>query len=532
MSTPAFDRRLIAVASVVVLGAIMSILDTTIVNVALNALSRDFHASLATIQWVSTGYMLALATVIPLTGWAADRFGTKRLWLISVTLFLLGSALSGLAWSAGSLIVFRILQGLGGGMIMPAGMTVLTQAAGPERVGRVLSVVGVPMLLGPILGPVIGGFLVDDVSWRWIFFVNLPIGAIALPLAWRILTRDVPEPSQKLDVKGFALLSPGLGLFVYGLAQISSDGGIKSALPPAALIAGIALIAAFAIRGLRIRGGLLDLHLFKVPAFSAALATTFLLAGGMFGGMLLQPLYFQLVRGQSALHAGLLMIPGGVGAGLAMPIAGRITDRNGAGRVVLVGLVLVLISMVGLVPGDRDDELRADPRDPPGPGPRDGLHDDAGDVGRLPDPLEARHRPRHDDAQHQPARRRRHRHGDPRRGPPARDRREPARPRRRPGGGAARQRRGTRTRGAGARRVIRAYVLVGGRGDRDRADPRAAPPTPALRGPRRAGCAGLRGDPARGAGLRSAVGRGPGRSLRGPQAARRAWRTGRFVEAV
>ena len=160
----------------------MSILDTTVVNVAINTLSRDFSTDLATIQWIVTGYTLALATVIPITGWAADRFGTKRLYMLSIGLFLAGSALAGAAWSAESLIAFRVLQGLGGGMLMPAGMTILTRAAGPQRVGRVMAIIGVPMLLGPILGPILGGWLVDDVSWRWIFFINLPIGIAALCL--------------------------------------------------------------------------------------------------------------------------------------------------------------------------------------------------------------------------------------------------------------------------------------------------------------------------------------------------------------
>src|SRR5689334_24117577 len=199
------DRRLLLVASVVVLGAIMSILDTTVVNVAVNTLARDFHTDLATIQWVVTGYTLALATVIPLTGWAADRFGTKRLYMMSIGLFLCGSILSGLAWSAESLIVFRVLQGLGGGMLMPAGMTILTRAAGPQRVGRVMSIIGVPMLLGPIVGPILGGWLVDDVSWRWIFFINLPIGLAALALSLRILPRDKPQPAHRLDALGLLL---------------------------------------------------------------------------------------------------------------------------------------------------------------------------------------------------------------------------------------------------------------------------------------------------------------------------------------
>jgi EmrB/QacA subfamily drug resistance transporter len=222
------DRALLAVSSVVVLGIIMSILDVTVVNVAINTLAAKFHTSLPTIQWVATGYTLALATVIPLTGWIADRFGTKRLYMISIALFLTGSALSGLAWSAGSLILFRVLQGLGGGMIMPAGMTILTRAAGPQRIGRVMSIIGVPMLLGPIIGPILGGWLVADVSWRWIFFINVPIGILALVLALRILPRDIPKREQRLDYQGLLLLSPGLALFIYGLAETSSAGGFAS----------------------------------------------------------------------------------------------------------------------------------------------------------------------------------------------------------------------------------------------------------------------------------------------------------------
>ena len=160
----------------------MSILDTTVVNVAIDRLAIDFHSSLTTIQWVVTGYTLALAAVIPMSGWASDRFGTKRLYLTSLVLFTIGSVLSGLAWRSTSLIAFRILQGLGGGMIMPAVMTIMTQKAGPQRMGRVMGILGVPMLIAPIIGPILGGWLVDNASWRWIFFINLPIGILAFVL--------------------------------------------------------------------------------------------------------------------------------------------------------------------------------------------------------------------------------------------------------------------------------------------------------------------------------------------------------------
>src|SRR4051794_3888858 len=245
MASQELDRKLLAVAGVVVLGAVMSILDTTVVNVAINTLSRDFATSLSTIQWIVTGYTLALATVIPLTGWGADRFGTKRLYLLSIVLFLAGSALSGVAWSAESLILFRVLQGLGGGMLMPAGMTILTRAAGPQRVGRVMTIMGVPMLLGPILGPILGGWLVDDVSWRWIFFINVPIGIVAMFFSLRVLPRDRPAPHETLDALGLVLLSPGLALFIYGLAKTSSAGGFGSAQVLLPLVVGIGLLALF-----------------------------------------------------------------------------------------------------------------------------------------------------------------------------------------------------------------------------------------------------------------------------------------------
>jgi EmrB/QacA subfamily drug resistance transporter len=342
------DRKLLLVATVVVLGAIMSILDTTVVNVAINTLSRDFHTDLATIQWIVTGYTLALATVIPLTGWAADRFGTKRLYMISIGLFIAGSALSGLAWSAGSLIGFRVLQGLGGGMLMPAGMTILTRAAGPQRVGRVMAIIGVPMLLGPILGPILGGWLVDDVSWRWIFFINLPIGLVALLLSLRVLPTDRPAPHERLDILGLILLSPGLALVIYGLAKSTSAGGFGATQVWGTALAGFVLLGVFVWHALRTPYALVDLRLFKNHTFSASSITLVLMIISVFGAMLLLPLYLQNVRGESALDSGLLLAPQGLGAMLVMPIAGRLTDKTGIGKLVVPGLVVIFLSTLAL----------------------------------------------------------------------------------------------------------------------------------------------------------------------------------------
>jgi EmrB/QacA subfamily drug resistance transporter len=345
MTTDRIEPHVWRIAAVVVIGAILSILDTTIVNVALDTLSRDLHSSLGDIQWVATGYMLALAAVIPVSGWAAGRFGAKRLWVVSVILFTMGSALSGLAWSSGSLVAFRVLQGLGGGMIMPVGQMVLTRAAGPARLGRIMAVIGVPMILAPIFGPTLGGLIIDHLDWRWIFYVNVPIGAIAVAMGMRLLP-SVEEGvvRTKLDRLGFGLLAVGVPAVVYGLAEIGQQGTMAAVQAWAPLVAGLGLIVAFVLHALRAAEPLLDVRLFRSPSFSSAALTTFVLGASLFGAMIIMPLYFQLVRGEDAVTTGLLLIPQGVGAAIAMPLAGRFTDRVGGGRVALVGLGVTLLT--------------------------------------------------------------------------------------------------------------------------------------------------------------------------------------------
>ena len=335
------DRGVLTIASVVVIGAIMSILDVTVVSVAIPTLQRDFNVELTTIQWIATGYTLALATVIPLTAWAGDRFGTKRLYMVSIALFVAGSVLAGLAWDITSLLVFRVLQGLGGGMLMPVGMTILTRAAGPHRVGRVMSIIGVPMLLGPICGPILGGWLVDSFSWRWIFFINLPIGVLGLILAARILPRDGKAVASKLDVLGLALLSPGLALLIYGFAEYGALHGFGHAQVIAPMAVGAVLLVGFVWHALRTPQPLIDLRLFANKVFSASIVTMILMILAVFGGMLLLPIYLQTVRFESALDTGLLLAPQGIGAMLAMPIAGQLADRTGVGRIVPVGLAII-----------------------------------------------------------------------------------------------------------------------------------------------------------------------------------------------
>jgi len=337
------DREILVLGAVVVAGTIMAILDATIVNVAIPTLGSDFHTSIATIQWVMTGYLLAFASVIPLTGWAAERFGAKRVWIGSLLLFMTGSALAGSAWSIETLILFRVAQGVGGGLLLPVGQTILAQAAGPQRFGRVMSVVGVPMLLGPVFGPVIGGAIVDQISWRWIFFVNLPIGALAVLLAWRLLPEGGRRAGRRLDLGGLVLLSPGLALLVYGMSEAGSAGGFGSERAVSGIATGAALVVLFAWRAWR-RGpaALIDVSLFARRGFAAAAGTNLLIGIALFGALILLPLYFQIVRGESPLATGLLLMPQGLGAALAMPIAGRLTDEIGARVVIPAGIVLAL----------------------------------------------------------------------------------------------------------------------------------------------------------------------------------------------
>ncbi len=353
------DAAVLKIAGVVVLGAIMSILDITVVNVALRTLQTDFAKDgvpldYSTVAWTVTGYTLALATVIPLTGWAADRFGTKRLYMLAVSLFVAGSVLCATATSIEMLVGFRVLQGLGGGMLMPLGMTIMTRAAGPKRMGRLMAVLGIPMLLGPIFGPILGGWLIDHFSWHWIFLINLPIGILALGYAFFALPSDRPHPSESFDWRGVLMMSPGLALFLYGISSIPGEGGVahtKVLLPGAV---GLALIVAFVIYSFRPEHPLLDFRLFRNRNLTIALITMFIFAASFFGGLLLIPQFLQQVQGETPLSAGWLIAPQGLGAMLTMPIAGALVDRFPVGRIVPFGLLLITGGMFALTQIEAD----------------------------------------------------------------------------------------------------------------------------------------------------------------------------------
>jgi len=343
------DPKLRQLAFVVLSGAIMTILDTTIVVVAINTLGTEFHTSLSTIQWVLTAYMLALSMTIPITRWTVDRYGAKKMWIVSLVLFTIGSILCGLAWSVATLIIFRIVQGIGGGLIMPVGQTMLARAAGPERMGRVMVVIAVPAMLAPVLGPALGGLIVGNLDWRWMFYINVPICLFAVIFAAMALPADTErKPSAKLDLLGLLLLSPGLAALVYGLSEAGRhnerlvlSGGL-----------GLALIIAFALRSRAQERGeatpgkpgpLLETALFRLRSFSASTTALFLYVAAVSGITIILPLYYQVVRGDSPLVAGAMIGPLGLGAVFTMPIAGKLTDKKDARGVALTGLIIIML---------------------------------------------------------------------------------------------------------------------------------------------------------------------------------------------
>ncbi|MBK9476725.1 MAG: DHA2 family efflux MFS transporter permease subunit [Tetrasphaera sp.] len=347
------DAAVLKVAGVVVLGAIMSILDITVVNVALPKFQTEFAGGgeplpYSTVAWTVTAYTLSLATVIPLTGWAADRFGTKRLYMMALALFTAGSTLCATAGSIEQLIGYRALQGLGGGMLMPLGMTIMTRAAGPQRMGRLMAVLGIPMLLGPIGGPILGGWLIDHHSWHWIFLINLPIGLIALGYAWFALPSDTPHPSETFDWFGMLMLSPGLAAFLYGVSSIPGEGTFFAPKVGIPATVGLIMSIAFVLYSFRPAHPLLDLRLFQNRDLTVATVTMFLFALAFFGGLLIVPTYFQQVRGETTTSAGLLMAAQGIGAMCTMPIAGALADKLPVGRIVPFGLIGIITGMFAL----------------------------------------------------------------------------------------------------------------------------------------------------------------------------------------
>jgi len=339
--------HLVRIAAVAGLGSLLLNLGTTTLNVALGKLLQDLHTTLAVAQWTITGYLLSLTLVLPTFRWMAERMGMKRLYVASLLGFTGTSLLCATAWSIESLIAFRVLQGIVGGLLTPVAQALTAQHATERQLGRLLSIVVIPVLIAPVLGPFVGGLLVEKLSWRAIFLVNLPLGAACAMLCARVLPRDAPRTARhRLDVTGLALLSPGMALVIYGISGLR-HGGMSSSQIVSLFAVSTALIGAFLAHAHRHPGtALLDVRLFRQRTAAAALTTYVLTNVVNFGGQLLLPLYYQQVRGRTPMEAGLLLVPQGIGMLLTMPFIGRLTDRHDPGRLVIGGVSLTLLGTI------------------------------------------------------------------------------------------------------------------------------------------------------------------------------------------
>jgi EmrB/QacA subfamily drug resistance transporter len=346
------DPAVVKTALILIVGAMAVIFDTTIVSVALHTLSVKLDTPVTTIQWVTTGYLLALGIAVPLSTWGLQRFGGKRLWMFSLAVFLVGSVGSSLAWDVGSLIGWRVVQGIGGGLMLPLMTTLIFQAAGGKSLGRLVTYVAMPALLGPILGPLIGGAILTHLSWRFMFWVNVPFCVIGIVLAWRYL--DIAAPARprpaagkpRLDVPGLFLIAPGTSLVLVGLANAGTAAGFAHLDVIIPLAAGVALLAAFTGYALRKSHPLVEVRLLARRSVGSSSAVLFFSGFSLYGAMLLLPLYYQDVRGATALAAGVLLVPQGIGTLLSRTVLGSNIDRFGSRVIALAGFAIIAAATV------------------------------------------------------------------------------------------------------------------------------------------------------------------------------------------
>ena len=347
----------IAVGIVFVSAMFMNIMDITIVNVALPTIGRDFHIPPTSVDGIVIAYLVSLAVFIPASGWLGDRFGGKRVLIAAIVVFTLGSVLCGLAQNMSQLIFFRVIQGAGGGMLAPVGMAMLYRVFPPAERVRASAIMTIGTTLAPAIGPVLGGILVTEFSWRWVFFVNLPIGIAAVTFGVLCLERSAPQEAGVFDIPGFVLGGAGLGLLMYGI----SEGPLKSWSDPtvvASCVGGFVLLVALVVVELRTARPMVDLRLLTGRLFRSGNGVMFLSSAGFLGTLYLIPLYFQDARGLSALQSGLSTFPEAFGVMAGAQIATRlIYPRLGPRRHITLGLVGLTIIMLGLTQIDLTTSL-------------------------------------------------------------------------------------------------------------------------------------------------------------------------------
>jgi EmrB/QacA subfamily drug resistance transporter len=342
------------VAIVFIFGLFMDLMDTTVVNVAIPTLSKEFNASTSAVEWTVTGYLLSLAVFIPAAGFFSDRFGTKRVFVLAMAIFVLASALCGLAQSIEELVAFRFLQGIGGGMMTPVGTAMLSREfPGAER-AKASAIISVPVVLAPTLGPVVGGYLTEYQSWRWIFYINLPVGIAGLLFASTVLQEHKESYAQnRIDILGLVTGSAGAAMTLYALSQAGTAGWTDPAVMGFGF-GGIGLFAVFTAIELHIRFPILDVRLLK-RWFFAASNLMMMPAFGAFGGFLLiLTLFLQELRGYSPLQAGLIQGPSAVGTAISLPLASRMYARVGPKRMLIGGFVLASLTLLPFITLDLD----------------------------------------------------------------------------------------------------------------------------------------------------------------------------------
>jgi EmrB/QacA subfamily drug resistance transporter len=335
---------------VVIFGLFMVVLDSTIVNIAIPRLQTDFGAPLASVQWVSTGYTLAQAVATPLTPFLSERLGLKRLYLLALALFTLGSALCGLSWSLPVLIFFRILQGVGGAPLLPMSITLLYREFPLQERGMATGILGIPILLAPALGPTVGGYIVTSVGWPLIFYLNVPIGIVGFVMGYFLLREYRPGGTSHFDFAGFVFSAIGLATVLYGLSDVGTDGwGSTTVL--LFLAGGLLSLALFVVTELMTAslGGepLLDMHLFANGTFTIGNMANILVTIALYGGLFLAPVYLQNLRGQTAYEAGVILLPQAFASMVAVVVGGQLVDRIGVKAVVIPGLFILGFALWG-----------------------------------------------------------------------------------------------------------------------------------------------------------------------------------------